>query len=375
MKMMATGAVYTIDNVGYFLPKKTMTEKLVSGEIGFITASIKDISDCQVGDTITDEKNPCTKVLQGFKPSIPVVFCGIFPVDAAEFEKLKESLQKLHLNDPSFIYEAETSAALGFGFRCGFLGLLHLEIIQERLDREFNIDIIMTAPSVIYNIFLTNGDIIKLHNPTEMPDVVKINKIEEPWIKATIIVPEAYIGSVLALCEDKRGEQIDIRFVGNRAIIQYALPLNEIVFDFYDRLKSATKGYASFDYQPTEYREGDLVKIAILINSELVDALSIIVHRSKAEKRGRALCLILKDLIPKQLFKIAIQAAIGGKIVARETVSAIRKDVLAKCYGGDITRKRKLLDKQKEGKKRMRQFGNVEVPQKVFIEALKISDD
>ena len=375
IKMMSTGANYTVDNVGYFFPKKTMTEQLSAGEVGFITASIKDTADCQVGDTITEEKNPCEKALQGFKPSIQVVFCGIFPVDASEFEKLKESLAKLHLNDSSFSYEMETSAALGFGFRCGFLGLLHLEIIQERLDREFNIDIIMTAPSVIYKIHMTSGEIKELHNPAEMPDVVKIDFIEEPWIKATIIVPESYLGNVLALCEDKRGEQIDLHFTGDRSIVQYNLPLNEIVFDFYDRLKSATKGYASFDYQPTEYREGDLVKLSILVNGEPVDALSCIVHKSRSEKRGRALCLKLKDLIPKQLFKIAIQAAIGGKVVARETVSAYRKDVLAKCYGGDVSRKRKLLDKQKEGKKRMRQFGDVEIPQKAFIAALKISDD
>ncbi|MDR0744621.1 MAG: translation elongation factor 4 [Holosporales bacterium] len=375
IKMMATGANHIVDNVGYFLPKKVITEKLSAGEIGFITASIKDISDCQIGDTITEEKNPCKTPLKGFKPSVPVVFCGIFPADASEFEKLKESFQKLHLNDSSFSYEMETSAALGFGFRCGFLGLLHLEIIQERLDREFNIEIIMTSPSVIYQIYLTNGNLLELHNPAEMPEIVKIDKMEEPWIKATIIVPEKYIGNVLALCEDKRGEQIDIHFIGDRAIVQYNLPLNEIVFDFYDRLKSTTKGYASFDYQPTEYRAGDLVKVSILVNSEPVDALSMIVHRSKSEKRGRALCIKLKDLIPKQLFKIAIQAAIGGKVIARETVAAYRKDVLAKCYGGDITRKRKLLDKQKEGKKRMRQFGDVEIPQKAFIEALKISDD
>ncbi len=375
IKMMATGATYTVDKVGYFLPKKTTTQKLTAGEVGFITASIKDISDCQVGDTITEERKPCLEPLKGFKPSVPVVFCGIFPVDSSEFEKLKESFQKLHLNDSSFSYEMETSAALGFGFRCGFLGLLHLEIIQERLDREFNIDIIMTAPSVIYHVYMTNGDMIELHNPAEMPEVVKIDHIEEPWIKATIIVPEDYLGSVLALCEDKRGEQIDMQFIRDRAIVQYNLPLNEVVFDFYDRLKSATKGYASFDYQPTEYREEDLVKVSILVNGEPVDALSMITHKSKSEKRGRALCTKLKDLIPKQLFRIAIQAAIGGKIIARETVSAYRKDVLAKCYGGDISRKRKLLDKQKEGKKRMRQFGDVEIPQKAFIEALKISDD
>ncbi len=374
IKMIATKAEYTVDAVGYFLPKKTLTEKLIAGEVGFITASIKDISDCQVGDTITDEKNPCEIPLKGFKPSVPVVFCGIFPVDASDFDKLKESLQKLHLNDSSFSYEMETSAALGFGFRCGFLGLLHLEIIEERLEREFNLDIIMTSPSVIYHIFMTNGDVINLHNPAEMPEVVKIDRIEEPWIKATIIVPELYLGAVLALCEDKRGEQIDMQFAGDRAIVQYNLPLNEVVFDFYDRLKSSTKGYASFDYQTTGYREGDLVKVSILVNGEPVDALSMIVHKTKAEKRGRALCSKLKDLIPKQLFKIAIQAAIGGKIIARETVSAFRKDVLAKCYGGDITRKRKLLEKQKEGKKRLRKFGDVEIPQKAFIEALKISE-
>ena len=375
MKMMATGASYVIDQVGYFLPKKAITEKLSAGEVGFITASIKDISDCQVGDTITDEKNPCNTALQGFKPSVPVVFCGIFPVDASDFEKLKESLQKLHLNDSSFSFEQETSAALGFGYRCGFLGLLHLEIIEERLEREFDLDIIMTSPSVIYHVYMTNGEVIDLHNPAEMPEVVKIDKIEEPWIKATIIVPESYLGAVLALCEDKRGEQIDMQFMGDRAVVHYHLPLNEVVFDFYDRLKSSTKGYASFDYETTGYREGDLVKVSILVNGEPVDALSMIIHRTKAEKRGRALCVKLKDLIPKQLFKIAIQAAIGGKVIARETVSAFRKDVLAKCYGGDITRKRKLLDKQKEGKKRMRQFGDVEIPQKAFIEALKISDE
>ena len=375
MKMMATGASYVIDQVGYFLPKKAVTDKLSAGEVGFITASIKDISDCQVGDTITDEKNPCDVALKGFKPSVPVVFCGIFPVDASEFEKLKESLQKLHLNDSSFSFELETSAALGFGYRCGFLGLLHLEIIEERLEREFDLDIIMTSPSVIYHVYMTNGEVIDLHNPAEMPEIVKIDRIEEPWIKATIIVPESYLGAVLALCEDKRGEQIDMQFMGDRAVVHYHLPLNEVVFDFYDRLKSTTKGYASFDYQTTGYREGDLVKVSILVNGEPVDALSMIIHKTKAEKRGRALCVKLKDLIPKQLFKIAIQAAIGGKVIARETVSAYRKDVLAKCYGGDITRKRKLLDKQKEGKKRMRQFGDVEIPQKAFIEALKISDE
>ncbi|MDR1488794.1 MAG: translation elongation factor 4 [Holosporales bacterium] len=375
IKMLATGGSYSIDNVGYFLPKKTTCDELKEGEVGFITANIKDISDCMVGDTITDEKNPCKTALQGFKPSIPVVFCGIFPIDSSEFEKLKDAFSKLHLNDASFTYEIETSAALGFGFRCGFLGLLHLEIVQERLEREFYIDIIMTSPSVIYKIYMTNNKVIELHNPAEMPEIVKIDHIEEPWIRATIIVPDSYVGNVLSLCEDKRGEQIDINFAGSRAIVQYNLPLNEVVFDFYDRLKSVTKGYASFEYHTTEYREGDLVKVSILVNSEPVDALSIIIHKTKAEKRGRALCSKLKDLIPKQLFKIAIQAAIGGKIIARETVSAYRKDVLAKCYGGDISRKRKLLDKQKEGKKRMRQFGDVEIPQKAFIDALKVSDD
>ena len=374
IRMVSTGSVHTVETVGYSVPKKVMTESLTEGEVGFITAGIKDIADCHVGDTITDDKNPSDIVLPGFKPSIPVVFCGIFPVDSSEFDKLKESLQKLHLNDASFSFETATSAALGFGFRCGFLGLLHLEIIQERLDREFNIDIITTAPSVVYKITLTNGEIIQLHNPVGMPDVMKISKIEEPWIKATIIVPESYLGNVLTLCEDKRGIQLDMSFSGNRAIVVYKLPLNEIVFDFYDRLKSATKGYASFDYSQDGYNEGDLVRVSILVNGEQVDALSMIVHKTKAEKRGRALCERLKGLIPKQLFNIAIQAAIGGKIIARETVSAYRKDVLAKCYGGDITRKRKLLEKQKAGKKRMRTFGNVEIPHKAFIEALKLGD-
>ncbi len=375
IRMVSTGSVHIVESVGYSVPKKVMTENLAEGEVGFITAGIKEISDCHVGDTIIDDKNPSGIVLPGFKQSIPVVFCGIFPADSSEFDKLKESLQKLHLNDASFSFETATSAALGFGFRCGFLGLLHLEIIQERLDREFNLDIITTAPSVVYNITLTNGEVIQLHNPVEMPDVMKISKIEEPWIKATIIVPETYLGNVLALCEDKRGVQIDMTFSGNRAIVVYNLPLNEIVFDFYDRLKSATKGYASFDYAQDGYREGDLVRVSILVNGEPVDALSMIVHKTKAEKRGRAFCERLKGLIPKQLFNIAIQAAIGGKIIARETVSAYRKDVLAKCYGGDITRKRKLLEKQKAGKKRMRTFGNVEIPHKAFIEALKLGDN
>lgn len=375
IRMVSSEAVYTVENVGYSVPKKMMTDVLTEGEVGFITAGIKEISDCHIGDTITNDKDPIDLVLPGFKSSIPVVFCGIFPVDSSEFDKLKESLQKLHLNDASFSFEPTTSVALGFGFRCGFLGLLHLEITQERLEREFNLDIITTAPSVVYNIALTDGSIIQLHNPVEMPDVMKIAKIEEPWIKATIIVPENYLGDVLTLCEEKRGIQLNMNFSGSRAIVIYRLPLNEIVFDFYDQLKSSTKGYASFDYTQDGYYEGDLVRVSILVNGEPVDALSMIVHKTKAEKRGRAVCEKLKNLIPKQLFKIAIQATIGGKVIARETVSAYRKDVLAKCYGGDITRKRKLLEKQKAGKKRMRTFGNVEIPHKVFIEALKLGNN
>jgi GTP-binding protein LepA len=345
------------------------------GEMGFITAGIKDITETKVGDTITDERRPAAEPLPGFKPSVPVVFCGLFPTDAAEFEHLRDSLGKLALNDSSFHFEAETSAALGFGFRCGFLGLLHLEIIQERLEREFNLDLITTAPSVVYKIHMTDGSVMDLHNPADMPDTMKIERIEEPWIKATIMLPDEYLGSVLQLCTDRRGEQIDLTYAGSRAMMIYRLPLNEVVFDFYDRLKSISRGYASFDYQWDDYREGDLVKMSIMVNAEPVDALSTIVHRSAAEKRGRALCERLKDLIPKQLFKIAIQAAIGGRVIARETISAMRKDVLAKCYGGDISRKRKLLDKQKEGKKRMRQFGQVEIPQSAFIAALKMNDN
>ena len=375
IKMMNTKAEYEVDRVGVFTPKQELLKELNPGEIGFITASIKSVSDCKVGDTITDFKNPTADALTGFKPSIPVVFCGLFPSDAAEFEHLRDSLAKLQLNDASFHFEAETSAALGYGFRCGFLGLLHLEIIQERLEREFNLDLITTAPSVVYKIHLKNGELLELHNPTDMPDVVKIERIEEPWIRATIMVPDEYLGSVLTLCTDRRGEQVDLTYAGNRAMVIYKLPLNEIVFDFYDRLKSISRGYASFDYQIEEYREGDLVKVSILVNAEPVDALSMIVHKSRAESRGRGLCSRLKDLVPRQLFKIAIQAAIGGKIIARETVSAMRKDVLAKCYGGDISRKRKLLDKQKAGKKRMRQFGNVEIPQSAFIAALKMDDN
>ncbi len=375
IKMMNAGVVYDVDRVGFFTPKQELQKELNPGEVGFITASIKSVADCKVGDTITDEKKPTAEALTGFKPSVPVVFCGLFPSDAAEFEHLLDSLAKLHLNDASFHFEAETSAALGYGFRCGFLGLLHLEIIQERLEREFNLDLITTAPSVVYKILLKTGKVLELHNPTDMPDVVRIERIDEPWIKATIMVPDEYLGSVLNLCTERRGEQVDLTYAGNRAMVVYKLPLNEIVFDFYDRLKSITRGYASFDYQIEEYREGDLAKVTILVNAEPVDALGMIVHQGRAESRGRILCSRLKDLIPRQLFKIAIQAAIGGKIIARETVSAMRKDVTAKCYGGDISRKRKLLDKQKAGKKRMRQFGNVEIPQSAFIAALKMDDD
>ena len=375
IKMMSNGATYVVENVGYFLPKKNIVDKLSAGEVGFITANIKDSIDCFVGDTITLEKDPCSEALPGFKPSTPVVFCCIFPVDTSEFEKLRESILKLHLNDSSFTYELTNSAALGFGYKCGFLGLLHLEIIQERLDKEFNVEIITTSPSVMYKVFLKNGESIELHNPVDMPDVMRIERIEEPWIKATIMAPSQYLGAILTLCEERRGTQTSLSFIGERAVIQYDLPLNEVVFDFYDKLKSNTKGYASFDYEISEYREGNLVKVSILVNSSPVDALSMIVHRMRAEPRGRALCKKLKDLIPRQLFRIAIQAAIGGKIIARETVSEYRKDVLAKCYGGDITRKRKLLDKQKEGKKRMRQVGDVFIPQSAFIAAIKISDE
>lgn len=374
IKMVATGSVHLVDQVGVFTPKKQTVSALHPGEVGFFTAGIKAVSACHVGDTLTEEKNPTTTPLLGFKPSVPVVFCGLFPVDAADFENLRESLGKLRLNDASFMFEPESSAALGFGFRCGFLGLLHLEIIQERLEREFNLDLVTTAPSVVYNLTLTDGKEKELHNPADMPDVVRIAKIEEPWIKATILVPDTYLGSVLTLCTERRGVQLDLTYVGNRAMAVYRLPLNEVVFDFYDRLKSVSRGYASFDYQMDGYEEGQLVKLSILVNGEPVDALSTIVHRSHAESRGRILCQRLKELIPRQLFKIAIQAAIGGKVIARETISALRKDVTAKCYGGDITRKRKLLEKQKAGKKRMRQIGNVEIPQSAFLAALKMGE-
>jgi GTP-binding protein LepA len=375
VKMMGTGAVHQIDEVGVFTPKLTKVDSLGPGSIGYIAASIKTISDCRVGDTITEERKPTAKALPGFAPSQPVVFCGLFPTDADDFEKLRESIAKLALNDASFEYQMETSAALGFGFRCGFLGLLHLEILQERLEREFNLDLITTAPSVVYRVHLSDGSEMELHNPADMPDPVRIAGMEEPWIRATIMVPDDYLGAVLSLCQERRGEQIDLTYAGGRAMVVYRLPLNEVVYDFYDRLKSVSRGYASFDYQLEGYRAGKLVKLAILVNGEPVDSLSMVVHDSQAEARGRALCQRLKDLIPRQLFKVAIQAAIGGKVIARETLSALRKDVTAKCYGGDITRKRKLLEKQKAGKKRMREIGNVEIPQSAFIAALKTSED
>lgn len=375
IKMIQASATYTVDSVGHFTPKKVMRTQLEAGEVGFFTASIKEVADCKVGDTITDEKNPCAENLPGFKPNLPVVFCGLFPVDASDFDHLRDSLEKLRLNDASFEFEMETSGALGLGFRCGFLGLLHLEIIQERLDREFDLDLITTAPSVAYHVYMKDGEMIRMHNPADMPDPVKIERIEEPWIRATILVPDEYLGATLTLCTEKRGEQIDLTYAGSRAMVVYRLPLNEIVFDFYDRLKSCTRGYASFEWEMDSYVEGDLVKVSILVNNEPVDALALMTHRSRSEFRGRELCKRLKDLIPRQMFKIAIQAAIGGKVIARETVSALRKDVTAKCYGGDITRKRKLLEKQKKGKKKMRSIGNVEIPQSAFIAALKLGDD
>jgi len=375
VRMMSSGAAHQVEQAGIFTPKKVSVDRLEPGEVGYIITGIKQVADCNIGDTVTDDRKPADAALPGFKPSLPVVFCGLYPVDTSDFENLKDSLAKLRLNDASFEYEMETSSALGFGFRCGFLGLLHLEIIEERLEREFGLDLIATAPSVVYKIFKTNGQVIELHNPADMPDPTHIEHMEEPWIKATVLVPDDYLGSVLTLCTEKRGQQIDLTYVGNRAMAVYRLPLNEVVFDFYDRLKSCSRGYASFDYHIDGYEEGDLVKLSILVNGEAVDALSIIVHRAQADFRGRALCKRLKDLIPRQMFQIAIQAAIGGKIIARETVSALRKDVTAKCYGGDVTRKRKLLEKQKEGKKKMRAVGNVEIPKSAFIAALRMGEE
>ncbi|MFO1105041.1 MAG: translation elongation factor 4 [Amaricoccus sp.] len=374
IKMMSTGALYPVDRIGVFRPGMVPVDELGPGELGFLTASIKQVRDTRVGDTITHERKGATEPLAGFKPSIPVVFCGLFPVDASDFEALRDAIEKLQLNDASFSAEMETSAALGFGFRCGFLGLLHLEVIRERLEREFDLDLITTAPSVVYHVFKTDGTMVELHNPADMPDVVRIDHIEEPRIKATILVPDDYLGDVLKLCQDRRGIQLDLTYAGSRAMVVYDLPLNEVVFDFYDRLKSVTKGYASFDYHLTGYQEDDLVKMQILVNDEPVDALSTMVHRARADARGRAMVEKLKELIPQHLFKIPIQAAIGGRIIARETISALRKDVTAKCYGGDATRKRKLLEKQKAGKKKMRQFGRVEIPQEAFINALKMDD-
>ncbi len=375
IRMMSNNATYLVDKVGIFSPKMVEVEALYPGEVGYITASIKSVSDCSIGDTITDNKLPCDTPLKGFKPSVPVVFCSIFPVDSSQYGALKDALAKLKLNDASIDYQNENSAALGLGFRCGFLGLLHMEIIQERLGREFDLDLITTAPSVAYKIHLTNGTELMLHNPADMPDVTTIKFIEEPMVRATILVPDTYLGAVLKLCTERRGEQQELTYVGSRAMVVYKIPLNEIVFDFYDRLKSISSGYASFDYELTDYEEADLVKVQILINEEPVDALAFLCHRSEAEARGRQICERLKDLIPRHLFKIPLQAVIGGRVVARETISALRKDVTAKCYGGDVTRKRKLLDKQKKGKQRMRQFGKVEVPQSAFIEALRIGDN
>jgi GTP-binding protein LepA len=372
IRMMGTNAAYDIERVGVFKPKLTPVDELGPGEIGYLTAAIKEVADTRVGDTITDDRKPVSEMLPGFKPAIPVVFCGLFPIDAAAFEDLRAAMGRLRLNDASFSFEMETSAALGFGFRCGFLGLLHLEIIQERLEREFNLELIATAPSVIYKMNLRDGSQIEIHNPVDMPDPMKILEIHEPWIEATILTPDEYLGSVLKLCQDRRGQQVELTYVGTRAMAKYNLPLNEVVFDFYDRLKSVSKGYASFDYHLTDYKEADLVKMSILVNDESVDALSMLVHRSRAEQRGRAMVEKLKELIPPHMFQVPIQAAIGGKIIARETVRAMRKDVTAKCYGGDVSRKRKLLDKQKKGKKKMRQYGKVDIPQEAFIAALKV---
>lgn len=375
IKLMNSDAAYQVERVGIFRPKQEMLSELGPGEVGFFTAAIKQVADTRVGDTVTDEKNPTAEALPGFKPAQPVVFCGLFPVDAADFADLRDAMAKLRLNDASFSFEMESSAALGLGFRCGFLGLLHLEIITERLQREFDLDLITTAPSVIYQIYLTDGSKLEMHNPADMPDTVRIERIEEPWIEATILVPDEHLGSVLKLCQDRRGRQKQLTYIGSRAMLIYELPLNEVVFDFYDRLKSVSRGYASFDYHIKGYEEGDLVKLSILVNSEPVDALSVIVHRSRAEARGRAMCEKLKDLIRPHLFQIPVQAAIGAKVIARETIRALRKDVIAKCYGGDITRKRKLLDKQKKGKKKMREFGSVEIPQEAFIAALKMDEN
>ncbi len=372
IRFMSNNAKYSVDDVGAFTPKKKSVESLGPGEVGYIIANMKQVADCKVGDTITDDKNPCEKPLDGFKPSLPVVFCGLFPIDAADFDDLKDAITKLHINDTSFTYEQETSAALGLGFRCGFLGLLHMEVIQERLEREYNLDLITTAPSVVYILHDTKGNVTKLQNPADYPDPTQIEKLEEPWIKATIMVPDDYIGSIMELCMKKRGVQLNHSYVGNRALLEYKLPLNEVVFDFYDKLKSVSSGYASFDWEMAGYEEGDLVKVNILVNAEPVDAMAMILHRTQAEYRGRALITKLKDLIPRQLFKVALQAAIGGKVIARETISSVGKDVTAKCYGGDITRKRKLLEKQKKGKKRMKEVGNVEIPQSAFLAALKI---
>ncbi|MBE8190862.1 MAG: elongation factor 4 [Alphaproteobacteria bacterium] len=374
IRMISTDTTHLIDQVGVYCPKRQSVEGLSAGEIGYFTAAIKEVADTRVGDTITEERNPCAQALPGFKPAQPVVFCGLFPADSAQFEDLREAMGKLRLNDASFSFDTESSAALGFGFRCGFLGLLHLEIIRERIEREFSIDLITTAPGVVYHLAMTDGTHSELHNPADMPDPVKIENIAEPWIRAAILVPDDYVGAVLKLCEDRRGRQINMTHAGTRAMLEYELPLNEVVFDFYDRLKSISRGYASFDYQLADYRIGDLVRMSILVNAEPVDALSMVVHRGRAEMRGRAMCERLKDLIPRHLFKIPVQAALGGKIIARETIAAMRKDVTAKCYGGDVSRKRKLLDKQKAGKKKMRQFGKVEIPQDAFVAALKMDD-
>ncbi|MGS4946695.1 translation elongation factor 4 [Meridianimarinicoccus sp. RP-17] len=372
IRMMKTGGTYDVDDVGIYRPAMTSVKELGPGEIGYLNASIKQVRDTRVGDTITHEKRPCDKALPGFKPSVPVVFCGLFPVDSSEFEDLRTAIEKLALNDASFSYEMETSAALGFGFRCGFLGLLHLEVVRDRIEREYDIELITTAPSVVYHLHMKDGTMRELHNPADMPDLTHVSHIEEPRIKATIMVPDEYLGDVLKLCQERRGIQLDLTYAGTRAMAVYDLPLNEVVFDFYDRLKSVTKGYASFDYQMEGYREDNLQKMQILVNDEPVDALSMMVHRDRAEQRGRAMCEKLKELIPRHMFKIPIQAAIGGRVIARETLSAMRKDVTAKCYGGDATRKRKLLDKQKAGKKKMRQFGKVDIPQEAFISALKM---